>query len=148
MIAERVNFDHAAFRQFLSDYLVYTVKVGELATRYTWASVLLYDDDYRRMQSELSFRWGSDAPHLSTVILKERDSSKLPGKQPFSKVPASTDSSSEKLKFRHCGHFNTGKECPYGQDCKFPHVCSICGRNHSRANHKEDAGKPRATAAE
>jgi hypothetical protein len=30
------------------DYLAYTAKVGEMATRYTWGSVLLYDDHYRQ----------------------------------------------------------------------------------------------------
>ena len=128
MIAEMSSLPHQIASQVVHDYLVYTTKVGELATRFTWASVLLFDDDYRRRQAELDFRWGSDAPHLSMVVLKERPvNSKKPGefKQPKAANAKSTSS--------HCGYFNQGKECPYGVDCKFPHVCAICGKKSQQA---------------
>ena len=31
----------------IKDYMTYTAKVGELASHYIWASVLLYDQEYR-----------------------------------------------------------------------------------------------------
>ena len=30
------------------DYMAYTAKIGKLASRYTWASVLAYVQEYRR----------------------------------------------------------------------------------------------------
>ena len=78
-LAEISALGPVVLRSVLDDYLAYTVKIGELATRFTWALVLLYDDDYRRRQAEMDFCWGSDAPHLSMVILKERPSSQKPG---------------------------------------------------------------------
>ena len=40
------DLDHGAAK----DYMAYTAKTGELASRYTWASVLAYDQEYRRRQ--------------------------------------------------------------------------------------------------
>ena len=57
------NLDHGA---------AYTAKIGELASRYTWASVLAYDQEYRRRQAAARFRWGSDSQHLCTVLLKKK----------------------------------------------------------------------------
>ena len=37
------------------DYMAYTVKIGELASRYTWASVLVYDQEYWRRQAAVRF---------------------------------------------------------------------------------------------
>ena len=36
------NLDHITAK----DYMAYTVKIGELALRYTWASVLVHDQEY------------------------------------------------------------------------------------------------------
>ena len=46
------------------DYLSHTSKMGELATRYTWSSVILLHDEYRRQQAAYRFHWGSDTPQL------------------------------------------------------------------------------------
>ena len=53
------------------DYMSYSAKNGELATRFTW-SVIKYDDDYRSKQHRFGFRWGSDLSHMITVVLEER----------------------------------------------------------------------------
>ena len=62
------DLDHGAAK----DYMAYTAKIGELVSRYTWASVLAYDQEYRRQQAAARFRWGSDSQHLCTVLLKEK----------------------------------------------------------------------------
>ena len=56
-----VALPHDVQRAVENKYLRYTIKIGELNQKYTWASILLYDDDYRRRQAELDFPWGSDA---------------------------------------------------------------------------------------
>ena len=62
------DLDHSAAK----DYMAYTAKISELASRYTWASVLAYDQENRRRQSAARFRWGSDSQQLCTVLLKEK----------------------------------------------------------------------------
>ena len=41
--------------------MAYTAKLGELASRYTWASLLLYDQEYRCRQAAAHFRWDADS---------------------------------------------------------------------------------------
>lgn len=52
------------------DYMAYTANIGELATKYTWPSVIQYDDDYRVHQFDFKYPCGSDSPHLTAVNLE------------------------------------------------------------------------------
>ena len=73
----------------VEQYLTYTEMIGELACRFTWTSVLLFDEEYRQRQAAVGFPWGTKAPtcqqsccvtdsrglrppHLSTVLLCDR----------------------------------------------------------------------------
>ena len=56
----------------VEQYLTYTEMIGELACRFTWTSVLLFDEEYRQRQAAVGFPWGTEAPHLSTVLLRDR----------------------------------------------------------------------------
>ena len=62
-------------RNILQEYLSYTIKIGELASRYTWASVMYYDDDdYMDDRQSLVFIGGLfSTSDLSTIALKKRD---------------------------------------------------------------------------
>ena len=40
--------------------------------RYEIASVMVYDREYRRLQSQLNFRWGTEINHLQIMWLKEQ----------------------------------------------------------------------------
>ena len=62
------DLDHGAAK----DYVAYTAKIGELASRYTWTSVLAFDQEYPRRQAAARFPWGSDSQYLCTVLLKEK----------------------------------------------------------------------------
>ena len=62
----------------VAHYLSYTVKISCLAQRYVWATVLLYDREYRRAQANYNFPWGSDVPHLVSVHLVRRND-RIPG---------------------------------------------------------------------
>jgi hypothetical protein len=119
--------------QEVRDYINHQIKIGELATRYTWASVIQYDQEYRDKQAEMQYSFGSDAGHLSRVILRDRDSV---SKQPQTKAKA-------KYKDSHsvCLLFNTEKGCHFASKCKFEHVCSVCMKGHSRMEHPGEATK-------
>lgn len=54
------------------DYLSYTTKICKLVQRFNLVLVLLYDRDYRKLQSEHTFRWGTNVPHLQSVHLQAR----------------------------------------------------------------------------
>jgi hypothetical protein len=121
-------------RQTVLDYLSHTAKMGELATRYTWASVITLDDEYRRRQAEFNFRWGADTPHMSTLVLRERDRGKP--KRPTAPIKPKT--------MPTCNLFNYGKTCHYGRECRYQHVCAICGEGHARIQHpSQDEGNKR-----
>ena len=68
----------------IADYLAYTVKFAELLESQTLASALMYDNEYRKLQCEHGFRWGSDSQHLHTRFLVKRRSSVLTTNAPNS----------------------------------------------------------------
>ena len=47
------------------DYLSYTTRVYQV--------VLLYDREYRKLQGQMGFRWGTDVQHLHTLCLQALD---------------------------------------------------------------------------
>lgn len=123
----------------ISDYLAYTVKVHQLATRYEWESVLLYDREYRQLQANLRFGWGVDVKHLSDVHLFE----KRPVPPPLPKVKTNAGGirnidprSSREI----CIKFNRG-QCNF-HHCKFSHVCSICYEDHTALTHDGQKNGP------
>ena len=56
----------------IADYLSYTLKVAELLECHTVASVVIYDNEYRKLQHQYAFRWLSDSQHLHTKFLVKR----------------------------------------------------------------------------
>jgi hypothetical protein len=121
-------------KTFVLDYLAYTAKIGELATKFTWSSVMRYDDEYRTRQSCFGFPWGSDSPHMLTVNLDRR----VNQGQPLSN-PAGATKSQKSRETPYCINFNNGKECPF-KPCKFRHVCETCGKGHAKVNHDSVSG--------
>jgi hypothetical protein len=127
------------------DYMSYTAKVGELATKYTWVSVILYDDQYRLKQHEFQYRWGSDSPHLISLNLDVRTKNQRPGNSFNRKPDASRDQHGDGVK-AVCRNYNAGVRCPFNP-CRFKHACEVCGKGHARIDHdkeKSDASTPPA----
>ena len=60
----------------IQDYLAYMI--SELIEDHTWQSVILYDNEYRKLQHRHQFRWGSDSQHLHTRFLKKRQATPHP----------------------------------------------------------------------
>lgn len=132
------------------DYISYTVKVSELADTYTWGSVLHYDRAYRILQSQNSFRWGSDSPHLDALHLRSRihqfsghnikgQASNLPQQNPTN---ISQGFKGNYQRDQVCRLYQRNA-CPFGLNCRFRHRCSApnCGENHPLASH----GRPSLT---
>ena len=53
-------------------FLTYSEMIGKLACCFTWTSVLLFDEEYRQCQAAVGFLWGTEAPYLLTVLLRDR----------------------------------------------------------------------------
>jgi len=134
------------------DYLSYTAKIGEMATRYTWGSVLLYDDQYRHSQAAYGFRWGSDSQHLALVALRERtpttfNNTKQPNQRPSGfrgrgseqqvKAPSSRPVAPSGKQI--CQQWNRG-HCTFTPNCQYEHVCATCFQpTHPASRHPQNA---------
>jgi hypothetical protein len=104
-------------------YLAYMVKIGMLAQRYQWHSVLVYDREYRKMQATYKFPWGSDTQHLAQVYLLEKSTKPA--------VPVRVHNYPKQESCRLYNHAT----CTYGNNCKFAHNCLICKQSHSVKDH-------------
>ena len=129
----------------VKEYLAYTVKVMELASKYEWVSVLKFDDEYRQLQATYAFPWSYDSPHLHEValvpkpLLPARPSSKAAGATnvpPSNSFIASHSSTGRPI----CRKFNTNQGCQR-PTCSFLHVCNkkqngkACEASHPSCRH-------------
>ena len=122
----------------IADYLSYTVKVAELLESHTLASVVVYDNEYCKLQHQYGFHWGSDSQHLHTRFLDKHhaltqfnqtlarpsaDSRSNSGRQPQFVKPI-------------CRQFNSLSGCNWPQ-CRFQHVCLVanCSQPHPQHEH-------------
>ena len=129
----------------IRDYLSYSVKVLELARKYTWESVLKYDDEYRVLQHTYGYPWSKDQSHLHEVVLIPRYLSS--SQQPVSGGNNNNNRSGNRrqnssspptgaynaLGQEICRNFNRPQGCQK-LDCKFVHCCNrkvaglVCGK--------------------
>ena len=128
------------------DYLSYTTKICQLVQRFNLISVLLYDREYRKLQSVHSFRWGTDVPHLQSVHLQPRQQRALPHSQGKGSLPNGSKPAPQQGPFTLdgktiCKLFNTKGGCRF-QNCKYAHECSQpgCHQSHSAVAHQTKNG--------
>ena len=130
----------------LKDYMSYTAKIGELACRYTWASVLAYDNEYRTQQTANSFRWGCDTQHLATVTLREKLQGTTGGRRQGDNSGMGTNRQDNTGRRTGpggkeiCLLYNRGR-CSYGPRCNFEHVCLLCAKGHAQVDHRDRAAQ-------
>ena len=121
----------------VQEYLSYAIKILELATKYTWQSVLQYDDEFRILQHTYGFSWSTDHSHLHEVVLIPRWAAKLHRGSGHSlespKNPSDFSSKGLSNIVSHllngseiCRMFNSRKGCQKSP-CKFSHACNRIG---------------------
>ncbi len=125
------------------DYLSYNTRVYQLLQRYEAVSVFLYDREYRKLQAQLGFRWGTEVTHLQAIWLKEQDhrsstsarsvtsvTNKFTGAPNKPRNPVTVDGKTI------CKMYNTQSGCTYN-GCTYMHVCSRsgCEQKHSAVHH-------------
>ena len=138
------------------EYLSYSIKIMELTSKYTWSSILKYDDEFRVVQSVYGYAWSQDHYHLHEVILRplpnsasgagaasqqHRSSGNGGGAQAhqrsFSALFGSHTSDGSEI----CKNFNALKGCSRGDSCHFKHVCNrktnnrVCEGGHRGCHH-------------
>jgi len=127
----------------IADYLSYTVKVAELLESHILNSVILYDNEYRKLQHKFGFRWGSDSQHLHTRFLVKRRAIAQPNSQMFSQNALRPNASLRPNANRQpqpvspiCRQFNSLSGCNW-PNCRFQHVCLVanCNQRHPQHEH-------------
>lgn len=96
--------------QDVQHYLAYTVKIMELSAKFSWPSVLQYDDEFRHIQAVYNYPWSFDSHHLHRVTLEPLVLAPKPslGKtSPVSSVFANYSSDGRVF----CRNFNRLKGC-------------------------------------
>ena len=132
------DYSGANITQLVVDYLSYQCKIGELAVRYTWSSVMMYDDEYREKQHLLGFRWGCDSPHVAQTNLVERPKPQTNKKEQKGEKLATRK---PRKQLSVCTFYNEGT-CTR-EKCTFPHICAKCGKDHPEFDHEDSAsGRP------
>ena len=130
--------DHKLQGSSLMDYLSYTTKIYQLVQRYSLVSVLLIDREYRKLQTMIKFRLGTDVQHLSNIHLQSRDKPVVQGNQSKKVLPPNRPSKNGRNRSETavCRNYNSQKGCTF-TDCKFRHVCILpgCNQSHSALNH-------------
>lgn len=116
-------------------YINYTADIFRLASKYVWYSVLLYDKEYRDMQADEKFEWGTYRQDLRDFqLVSKRDN---PTARAINEASGATKARG-KLGVNNdrrrgpflpdgreiCRSFNNNS-C-YRQDCKMMHHCAIC----------------------
>ena len=116
----------------LYSYLVYTMKVSELAIVYKWTSVLAYDRAYRQAQAREKFEWGNEVPHIDRLHLRHREDTKVG----HTKVGGATRKKNTGKHSIICRNFQQGK-CVFGDQCSYQHTCIIpdCHGDHPASAH-------------
>ena len=119
----------------LKDYLVYSVKINQLASKFSWRKVLKYDEEFWLAQAKYSFPWSYDSHHMHTVLLSgspvSSNSPRPMGQNvKYSRSVSTLDFATETSNGQTvCKNFNRFSGCGLDK-CDFGHVC-----NHRFSGH-------------
>ena len=137
----------------IQKYLAYNILVARLGQRFTWQSVLHFDDEFRSAQAVENFKWDSDAQHMRDLNLRLRESKPATKSSAGSQTKGENNlprsrgakqkngggnrlSSGAEGENRLCFGFNQGK-CSFNP-CKWLHFCNKCGSpTHGRVDHDQ-----------
>ncbi|CAG2200278.1 unnamed protein product [Mytilus edulis] len=137
----------------LLDYLSYTARIYNLVASCDMVSVFFYDREYRQLQKQHKFRWGTDVPHLHSIYLRPKGfikpqtgGSKYQSTGPRPGVKHDISYASHTSGGREiCKRFNSRKGC-FMTNCRFEHVCAVpgCANKHPAHSHSNSLhGNPK-----
>jgi hypothetical protein len=147
ILREMVYKDKISVSQIM-DYVGYLTKIATLAQTFQWTSVLLYDREYRKEQSDKGFSWGADNSYLMQLLLRPMGQMNT-GVQ--NNVNRSQSTGKQRSTFEPstgrpiCEKWNSRWGCTL-KNCRYAHVCHSCyspshtDMTHSTSTHKPTAG--------
>lgn len=102
-------------------YMAYTAYIFDMLDSCDWESILEFDCQYRELQAEFHFQWGTHAPQLESRLLVPRRKTdnklgKYPHKHPDNKNAHVSTYVPE------CKQFLARGWCRFGDKCKYTHV--------------------------
>ena len=125
ILLEMMNKDKCSMSVVIN-YVNYVVKVSTFAQAFEWPSVVQFDHEYRKLQTEQGFPWGQDNPYLMQLLLRSRQSS-----DKFGQPQRTTSQTTGRGKYDPhtarpiCERFNGKHGCSL-RVCKYSHVCISC----------------------
>jgi hypothetical protein len=143
ILREMVYKDKISVEQIM-DYVGYLTKIATLAQTFQWTSVLLYDREYRKEQSDKGFAWGADNSYLMQLLLRPMGQSNT-GIQ--NSVNGSRAAERHQSKFEPstgrpiCEKWNARWGCTL-KNCRYAHVCLSCyAPTHTDMTHNVEYRK-------
>ena len=123
-------------------YNEYTRMVGDLYQLYTEPSVMLLDDEHRRLVALSGHSWADISLHLERLHLKLKSGGSVSATTVSrgSVSPVSTKSSIRKSN-NPCYGYNSRAGCKNPDTCRYKHVCSdrvegvTCRGAHPKYDH-------------
>ena len=127
----------------IQQYLAYTVKIMQLSAKFDWKSILMYDNEFRKLQAIYNLPWSFDSTHIHTVMLQPSfkpspPTKSTPQSNPNSHAAWANFTSDGRV---ICRNFYGQKGCTL-HSCNFAHVCNrkiagkVCGLTHPGVSHK------------
>ena len=96
-------------------YLAYTTTIFSFVEKFEWHSILDFDFQYRELQAEHNFQWGTLMPSLELSLLVPRQRQQQPSVNKHRITTKQQNYPSEV-----CRRFLLGS-CPFGSTCKYRH---------------------------
>ena len=126
-------FAHPSIKDNLSHaFTIYLDRLLTFYNYYTWESVLQYHLAFHRSTWNRGIDdpalWTRQEINLESMFLIKRDK---PRNNPKGSDNGRSPASNTGMKPYLCNCFNAGRKC---KDCKYQHICSICGKQHSAQN--------------
>jgi hypothetical protein len=119
----------------IMEYVNYLIKFATLAQSFGWESLLQYDHEYRKGQSQMAFTWGAESAYLMQLQLKAnagpRTSIQDNNRGRTNVFKSKYDPNSGKV---ICFRYNARQGCTL-RGCKFAHVCTTCFQYHPAHNN-------------
>jgi len=106
-------------------YLAYTARIFEFAAKYDFESVLDYDHQYRELQAEHEFQWGTTSPDMELRILVDKQNAargprRYRDQEPW--APQGVKNTGQTgIHVQECKLFKARGYCPFGDKCRYSH---------------------------
>lgn len=105
-------------REEVEYYLAYSTKIFEFAKNYEWNTILHFDFQYRELQAEHGFKWGTYCPHMEMQTLVPK---RPAGRSTNQQQQQQSHHQQQHMTKEECRIFKAKGACPFGSGCRYTH---------------------------